>query len=53
MGGVLRAESRIALPDALVVATSRLRGASCIVTQDKELARLQSVLDVKSPRELD
>jgi predicted nucleic acid-binding protein len=50
--GELRAASHLTLPDAIVVATGQLRGASLLFTQDSELARRQSVLAVKSPDEL-
>jgi predicted nucleic acid-binding protein len=47
--GELRASSHLALPDALIIATGQLRGALFLVTQDRELARLQKGLAVKSP----
>jgi len=49
----LRATSRLTPPDATVVATGQLRGASLLLTRDKELALRQSVLPVKSPDDLD
>lgn len=50
--GELRASSHLALPDALIVATAQLRGASMIVTQDRELARSQKGLAIKSPEQV-
>jgi predicted nucleic acid-binding protein len=47
--GELRASNRLTLPDALVVATGHLRGASFIVTQDRGLGRLQDRLSAKLP----
>jgi predicted nucleic acid-binding protein len=51
--GELRATHRITLPDALVIATGQLRGASMIVTQDRELSRRQSIMISKTPQDLD
>ena len=50
--GELRASSRLALPDALIVATGQLRGASFLVTQDRELARRQPNLLIKAPEDV-
>ncbi|MGA7861539.1 MAG: PIN domain-containing protein [Thermoplasmata archaeon] len=47
--GELRATFRLTLPDALIVATGRLAGASCLVTQDTALATQQRVLPVRAP----
>jgi predicted nucleic acid-binding protein len=50
--GELRATSSLALPDAVIVATGQLSGASCLVTQDRKVARRQTVLKVRDPNEL-
>lgn len=50
--GELRSSSKLTLPDAVVVATGHLRGASLLVTQDKEIGRRQSILAVGPPEEL-
>lgn len=50
--GELRASNRLTLPDALVVATGRLRGASFVVTQDRALGRRQDLVTVKLPEEV-
>jgi predicted nucleic acid-binding protein len=47
--GELRATKQLALPDALVVATGQLRGASYLVTQDRALGRRQDSLAIKLP----
>jgi predicted nucleic acid-binding protein len=52
LAGELRAAHRVTLPDAIVVATGQLRGASLIVTQDRELARRQSIMIAKAPQDL-
>lgn len=52
LAGELRASNRLKLPDALVVATGSLRGASFIVTQDRALARRQERLAVKLPEDV-
>jgi predicted nucleic acid-binding protein len=49
VAGELRSTSNLTLPDALVVVTGLLRGAAFLVTQDKDMARTQSVLPVKTP----
>ncbi len=51
--GEIRAAHRITLPDAIVVATGKLCGASLVVTQDRELARRQSVMIAKAPQDFD
>ena len=50
--GALRASSRLTLPDAMIVATGRLRGAAFLVTQDPTLARTQSELAIKAPEDV-
>ncbi|MCI4344643.1 MAG: PIN domain-containing protein [Thermoplasmata archaeon] len=50
--GELRQSGRLALPDALIVATGRLRGAQCLVTQDLELRKVKFGLSIKGPTEL-
>ena len=47
--GELRASNPLTLPDALVVATGYVRGASFMVTQDRKLGRRQDLLPVKLP----
>jgi predicted nucleic acid-binding protein len=50
--GELRASSKMTLPDCLVIATGVVLGATLLVSYDKELARLQELLDVRTPLEL-
>ena len=50
--GELRTSSRLTLPDCLIIATGHQLGVRVLLTQDKELARHQSLLDVRSPLEL-
>jgi len=50
--GELRASKRLTLPDAMVVATGRLRGAAFLVTQDRALGRQQDRLAIKSPEDV-
>jgi predicted nucleic acid-binding protein len=52
LAGELRQQSDLTLPDALIVATGKQRGADFVVTQDRNLARLQSVLEVRTPNEI-
>ncbi len=49
--GVLRAGSRLGLADAMIVATAHLRGADYLVTQDRAMARVQSVVPVRTPEQ--
>jgi predicted nucleic acid-binding protein len=51
--GELRQQTRLTLPDALIVATGQLRGAVAVVTQDHELGRRQSVLPTRDPSAVD
>ncbi len=51
-GGSLRATARVALPDALIVATGLRRGVSCLVSQDRELAHKPVGLPVRAPEEM-
>jgi predicted nucleic acid-binding protein len=50
--GELRQQTKLTLPDAIVVATGQLRGATAIVTQDRELGRRQTVVRTCSPSEV-
>lgn len=50
--GEMRARTKLTLPDALVVATGHLRGAEYVVTQDRELSRLQTTLAARAPDQL-
>jgi predicted nucleic acid-binding protein len=50
--GELRAASGMTLPDCLILATGQLLGVSFMVTLDKESARQQAILDVRSPLDL-
>jgi predicted nucleic acid-binding protein len=47
--GRLRQASRLALPDAIVVATGMVRGADCLVTQDQVLLKASINFPIKSP----
>ena len=51
-GGELRAETHLALPDAMILATAQLRGAQCVVTLDRELLGAKSSVASKRPEEL-
>lgn len=51
--GELREQTKLTLPDALIVATGHLRGAAFVVTQDQQLGRLQTALGARAPAELD
>ena len=50
--GELRATSRLTLPDCMIIGTGQVLGISLVVTQDKDLARQQDRLKVRSPDEL-
>ncbi|MGP8071740.1 MAG: type II toxin-antitoxin system VapC family toxin [Thermoplasmata archaeon] len=50
--GEIRAEANVSLPDALILATGKLRGAAFLVTQDKDLAKQQIALAVKIPQDV-
>ena len=50
--GEIRAQTRLTLPDALIVATGHLKGAAYVVTQDRDLGRLQTVLSARAPGQL-
>ena len=50
--GELRSRTKLTLPDALIVATGHLRGAEFVVTQDRELGRLQTTLAARTPDKL-
>jgi predicted nucleic acid-binding protein len=52
VAGSLRAASRLTLPDAIVVATGQLRGATCVVTQDDRMIAHKGALRISRPREL-
>jgi predicted nucleic acid-binding protein len=51
-GGELRASTHLALPDPIILATARLRGADCVVTQDRELLCTKSSVATKRPDEI-
>ncbi|EQD39437.1 PilT protein domain protein, partial [mine drainage metagenome] len=51
MAGQLRSDTKLSLPDALIVATGRLKGAAFLVTQDRQLGRLQTVVEVRTPQQ--
>jgi predicted nucleic acid-binding protein len=51
--GELRSSNPLTLPDAVIVATGQLRGASFIVTQDQKLGSRQDRLPVKLPGAVD
>ena len=50
--GEMRARTKLTLPDALIVATGHLKGAAYVVTQDRDLGRLQTFLSARSPEQL-
>lgn len=50
--GVLRSSSRMTLPDCLIIATGHILRVGLLVSHDKELARSQNLLNVKTPSEL-
>lgn len=50
--GELRQTSKLTLPDALIVATGKVRKAAAVVTQDRQLGRLQSVIRTCGPSEV-
>jgi predicted nucleic acid-binding protein len=52
VAGELRASLDLTLPDALIIATGRLRGASLLVTQDRQLRRSRTNLPTKGPEEV-
>jgi predicted nucleic acid-binding protein len=47
--GRIRSASRLTLPDAILVATGRARGASFLVTQDRRLLRARVGLEMRTP----
>jgi predicted nucleic acid-binding protein len=49
LAGEIRERNRLSLPDALIIATGKLRGAEFVITQDRQLGRRQSVLGVRTP----
>ncbi len=51
--GELRQRTRLTLPDALIVATGKVRKAAAVVTQDRQLGRLQSVVRACGPSEVE
>jgi predicted nucleic acid-binding protein len=53
VGGELRERTKLKLPDALIVATAKLKGAEYIVTQDTRLGPAQSIAKVRSPNEVE
>ena len=50
--GELRQRTKLTLPDAIIVATGQLRGATSVVTQDRELGHRQSVVRTCGPAEV-
>jgi len=50
--GELRERTKLTLPDALIIATGQLRGAAYVVTQDRQLGRLQTALGTRAPEQL-
>ncbi|MGC2035023.1 MAG: PIN domain-containing protein [Thermoplasmata archaeon] len=53
MGGELRQKSKLTLPDALIIATGMIKRVDFVVTQDRQLARLQTALQVLPPEEIE
>jgi predicted nucleic acid-binding protein len=51
--GERRESTRLALPDAVILATAWLRGAKFVATQDPELLRAKSAVPTKRPEELE
>ncbi len=51
--GELQQATRLTLPDALIVATGTVRKATAVVTQDRQLGRLQAVLPTCGPAEVE
>ena len=52
LAGELREGTKLSLPDALVVATGKLRAVDFILSWDRDLAKRQAVVPVRSPKEL-
>jgi|SRR3990172_2593459 len=50
--GKIRAETRLRLPDAIIVASGLTRGASCIVTHDEEFSKADRYLEAVTSQEL-
>lgn len=50
--GELRQQTKLTLPDALIVATAKVRKAIAVVTQDRQLGRSQSVVRTRDPSEV-
>ncbi len=50
--GELRQQTKLTLPDALIVATGQIREVTAVVTQDRQLGRLQSVVRTCGPSEV-
>ena len=50
--GELRQHTTLSLPDALIVATAYVREAAAVVTQDRPLGHLQSMVRVCGPSEV-
>jgi predicted nucleic acid-binding protein len=53
VGGELRERTKLELPDALIVATAKLKGAEYIVTQDAVLGPARSIVKVRSPTDFE
>jgi predicted nucleic acid-binding protein len=52
LAGAIRQESKLSLPDALIVATAKLLGVDFIVTQDRDIGKSQSLVATRTPREV-
>lgn len=49
MAGQLRSETKPSLPDALSLSTGHLKGAAFVISQDRQLGRLETLLEVRAP----
>lgn len=50
--GELREFTHLTLPDALIVATARLRAADFLVTRDQDLLRAKSTVPSRTPEDI-
>ncbi|MCI4347245.1 MAG: PIN domain-containing protein [Thermoplasmata archaeon] len=50
--GELRSSAGVSLPDALILATCRERGADCVATNDRQLLRAHSPVAARTPFEI-
>jgi predicted nucleic acid-binding protein len=53
VGGESGERTKLKLPDALTVATAKLKGAQYIVTHDTRLGPAQSIVKVQSPTDVE